>query len=148
MSEIDFRHNIVWLCPSVLLTLYFFWAVITSLPLILLFVLSPQIYLRVFNRGLRFLCLLTCSFLSQVKSHPSLKACYWLPHAPCCGICQWCLLCQVTLSLLMQWHDIFSVAELCSMAVLVSRYPPEPGWRYQKEDAMIQMEVEPALVKH
>lgn len=61
-------------------------------------VLSPQIYTRVFNQGLRFLYLLTCSFLSQVKSHhpshPSLKAWYWLPHAPYCGICQCCLPCQ------------------------------------------------------
>lgn len=35
-------------------------------------VLSSQIYIRVFNRGLRFLCLLTCSFLIQVKCHCSL----------------------------------------------------------------------------
>ena len=49
-------------------------------------VLSPQICIRVSSQGLRLLCLLTCSSLSQVKSDPpsTLKACsiYSLPCPP------------------------------------------------------------------
>lgn len=38
-------------------------------------VLSPQICIRASSQGLRLLCLLTCSSLSQVKSDPTSKAC-------------------------------------------------------------------------
>lgn len=48
--------------------------------------ISPQICIRVSSQGLRLLCLLTCSSLSQVKSDPpsTLKACsiYSLPCPP------------------------------------------------------------------
>ncbi len=56
-------------------------------------VLSPQICIRVSSQGLRLLCLLTCSSLSQVKSAPpsTLKACSLLPPPPLCR----CLVCFV-----------------------------------------------------
>lgn len=42
-------------------------------------VLSPQICIRVSSQGLRLLCLLTCSSLSQVKSDPPSKPAPFTP---------------------------------------------------------------------
>lgn len=71
-------------------------------------VLSPQIYIKIFKPDLRSLCLLTCSFLSQVKYHSSLS---FQPQSLIdsftslwCGMCQYCFLC----------HHIFTTAESCS----------------------------------
>lgn len=82
-------------------------------------VLSPQIYIIIFNQGLRFLCLLTCSFLSQVKHHPSLSSQPQSFIDFLSFLLVWYLsvlfsFSRYILFLFMHWHRNFSVAEACS----------------------------------
>lgn len=107
-----FRHCKGLLYPSVL-TLFYCLAVIIYLSYFILLssllpycsVLSPQIHIKIFKPDLRFLCLLICSFLSQVKYQSSVlfQPQSLIDSFPSiwCGICQDCFLC----------HHNFSIAE-------------------------------------